>query len=124
LIEHHPPQMHLAVVTREDPPLPLPRLRAQGELTEIRAAGLQIAAAPDAARTDLGSAPAGQWLVRAQRVSSEPFLSMLRAFHLDMSGGEREEGEQSLRDAEQAIDSRSNENPGDTFQVSNPSWPI
>jgi ATP/maltotriose-dependent transcriptional regulator MalT len=39
-------------------------------------------------------------------------------------GGEREEVEQSLRDAEQAIDSRSKENPGDTLQVSNPSWPI
>ena len=36
LLEHQPPQMHLVVVTREDPPLPLPRLRARGQMTEIR----------------------------------------------------------------------------------------
>jgi LuxR family maltose regulon positive regulatory protein len=42
LIERQPPQLHLAIVTREDPPLPLARLRAQGEMTEIRAAGLRF----------------------------------------------------------------------------------
>ena len=29
LLEHQPPQMHLVIITREDPPLPLPRLRAR-----------------------------------------------------------------------------------------------
>jgi len=29
LIEHLPPQMHLVITTREDPSLPLPRLRAE-----------------------------------------------------------------------------------------------
>ena len=28
LLEHLPPQMHLVIATREDPPLPLARLRA------------------------------------------------------------------------------------------------
>ncbi len=37
LVEHLPPQMHLVIVTREDPPLPLARLRARGQLTELRA---------------------------------------------------------------------------------------
>lgn len=37
LIEHLPPQMHLVISTREDPNLPLARLRASGQLTEVRA---------------------------------------------------------------------------------------
>jgi len=40
LIEHLPPQMHLVITTREDPPLPLPRLRAREQMTELRAADL------------------------------------------------------------------------------------
>ena len=42
LLEHLPPQMHLVVTTREDPPLPLARLRARGQLTELRAADLRF----------------------------------------------------------------------------------
>ena len=42
LLEHLPPQMHLVIATREDPPLPLARLRAQGQLTELRAADLRF----------------------------------------------------------------------------------
>jgi len=42
LVEHQPPQMHLVIATREDPPLPLPRLRARGQLTELRAADLRF----------------------------------------------------------------------------------
>ena len=37
LLEHLPPQMHLVITTRIDPPLPLARLRARGQLTELRA---------------------------------------------------------------------------------------
>jgi LuxR family transcriptional regulator, maltose regulon positive regulatory protein len=42
LIEHLPPPMHLAIVTREDPRLPLARLRARGQLTELRAPDLRF----------------------------------------------------------------------------------
>ena len=42
LVEHLPPQMHLVIATREDPPLPLARLRAGGHLTELRAADLRF----------------------------------------------------------------------------------
>jgi LuxR family maltose regulon positive regulatory protein len=42
LVEHLPPQMHLVIATREDPPLPLARLRARGQLTELRAADLRF----------------------------------------------------------------------------------
>jgi LuxR family maltose regulon positive regulatory protein len=36
LAEHQPPQMHLVLVTRVDPPLPLARFRGRGQVTEIR----------------------------------------------------------------------------------------
>ena len=42
LLEHLPPQMHLIIATREDPQLPLARLRAKGQLTEVRAADLRF----------------------------------------------------------------------------------
>jgi LuxR family maltose regulon positive regulatory protein len=42
LIEYQPPQMHLVIATREDPYLPLARVRAQGQLTELRAADLRF----------------------------------------------------------------------------------
>ena len=42
LLEHLPPQMHLIIATREDPHLPLARLRARGQLTELRATDLRF----------------------------------------------------------------------------------
>jgi len=42
LLEHLPPHMHLVIATREDPHLPLTRLRARGQLTELRAADLRF----------------------------------------------------------------------------------
>jgi LuxR family maltose regulon positive regulatory protein len=45
LLTHQPPNFHLALVTREDPPLPLARLRARRQLTEIRAADLRFSEA-------------------------------------------------------------------------------
>ncbi|QBD83468.1 helix-turn-helix transcriptional regulator [Ktedonosporobacter rubrisoli] len=41
-VEHLPPQMHLVIASREDPRLPLARLRARGHLTELRATDLQF----------------------------------------------------------------------------------
>ena len=42
LVEHLPPQVHLVISARADPALPLARLRARGELVEIRAADLRF----------------------------------------------------------------------------------
>jgi LuxR family maltose regulon positive regulatory protein len=42
LLDHRPPQLHLIISTRADPALPLPRLRARGELVEIRASDLRF----------------------------------------------------------------------------------
>jgi LuxR family maltose regulon positive regulatory protein len=42
LLEHLPQQIHLVIATREDPLLPLSRLRARGQLTELRVANLRF----------------------------------------------------------------------------------
>ena len=42
LIENRPSRLHLIILTRADPPLPLSRLRASGELLELRAADLRF----------------------------------------------------------------------------------
>ncbi len=42
LLEHQPPSMHLGLITRADPPLPLSRLRARSQLVEIRTGNLRF----------------------------------------------------------------------------------
>ncbi len=44
LLDNLPPHVTLAMTTRADPPLPLSRLRARGELVEVRAAELRFTA--------------------------------------------------------------------------------
>jgi LuxR family transcriptional regulator, maltose regulon positive regulatory protein len=36
LLEHQPPQLHITLLTRVDPPLPLGRLRVRGQILELR----------------------------------------------------------------------------------------
>src|SRR2546428_5817679 len=54
LVEHLPPQMHLVIATREDPQLPLARLRARGHLTELRATDLRFTPSEAAAFLNQG----------------------------------------------------------------------
>ena len=42
LLQHLPPSLHLIITTREDPNLPLARLRARNQLTELRATELRF----------------------------------------------------------------------------------
>jgi LuxR family maltose regulon positive regulatory protein len=42
LLEHQPPTLHLMLLTRQEPRLPLARLRARGELNELRAEQLRF----------------------------------------------------------------------------------
>ncbi len=42
LLEYLPPQIHLVITTREDPSLPIARLRAKAQLNEIRATDLRF----------------------------------------------------------------------------------
>jgi LuxR family maltose regulon positive regulatory protein len=50
-VDHLPPQFRLVIASREDPPLPLARLRALGQLTELRATDLRFT--PDEAASFL-----------------------------------------------------------------------
>jgi LuxR family maltose regulon positive regulatory protein len=45
LLEHLPPQMHLVIATRADPLLPLARLHARSQLTELRDTDLRFTTA-------------------------------------------------------------------------------
>ncbi|MGH3175176.1 MAG: hypothetical protein ACRDPF_15085, partial [Streptosporangiaceae bacterium] len=49
LLEHLPPGVHLVLASRADPPLPLARLRAGGQLAELRAGDLRFTAEEAAA---------------------------------------------------------------------------
>lgn len=44
LLDRQPPAMHLALCTRQDPPLSLARLRARGQVTEVRESDLRFTA--------------------------------------------------------------------------------
>jgi len=49
LLDHLPLQLHLVIATRADPPLPLARLRARGQLTELRQSDLRFTTGETAA---------------------------------------------------------------------------
>jgi LuxR family maltose regulon positive regulatory protein len=51
IVDHLPPHVHLILISRSDPPLPLARLRVRGQLTELRAADLRFT--PEEAATFL-----------------------------------------------------------------------
>ena len=42
LVDHLPPQLHVVITSRSDPPLHLPRLRASGQLVELRVSDLRF----------------------------------------------------------------------------------
>jgi LuxR family maltose regulon positive regulatory protein len=65
LIQHLPQGVHLALASRGDPPLPLPGLRARGEMTEFRFVDLRFS--PDEAHAFLqGAVGAGVGRTRAR----------------------------------------------------------
>jgi LuxR family maltose regulon positive regulatory protein len=49
LVERLPPPVHLVIATRADPPLPVPRLRGRGQVTELRLGDLRFDQAEAAA---------------------------------------------------------------------------
>ncbi len=87
LLEHLPPQIHLVITTRADPALPLARLRARGELVEIRAADLRFT--PDEAAAYLNEVmgldlAAGD--VAALEGRTEGWIAALQLAALSMQG--------------------------------------
>lgn len=89
LLDHLPPTLHLMISTRADPPLPLGRLRARGELTEIRADDLRFTEAEAALflneRMGLQLSPAEVHLLAAR---TEGWIVGLQLAALSMQGQE------------------------------------
>ena len=87
LLEHLPSQVHVIIATRADPRLPLARLRARGELVEIRAADLRFS--HDEAATYL-NAVVGLDLTAANIVllgeRTEGWIAALQLAGLSMQG--------------------------------------
>ncbi len=87
LIAHQPPQMHLVLITRHDPPLPLPRLRVRGEVTEIRADDLRFTTAETAAfLQQVGGLTLDSRVVAALGARTEGWVAGLQLAALSMRG--------------------------------------
>ncbi len=85
LLDHLPPQLHLILTTRADPPLPLTRLRARGQLTELRAADLRFTAEETAAfLTELMGLPLSADDVEALEARTEGWIAGLQFAALAM----------------------------------------
>jgi LuxR family maltose regulon positive regulatory protein len=87
LITHQPPQVHLILMTRQDPPLPLPRLRVRGQVTEIRADDLRFTVNEAAAFLNqaLGLTLEAE-IVAALEARTEGWIAGLQLAALSMEG--------------------------------------
>jgi LuxR family transcriptional regulator, maltose regulon positive regulatory protein len=87
LLDHLPPECHLLLISREDPPLALPRLRVRGELTEIRAEDLRFTEAEAAQFFNQAmqlALPAGA--VAALEARTEGWIASLHLAALSLQG--------------------------------------
>ena len=87
LLDHLPPRLHLVIASRADPPLPLARLRARGELVELRAADLRFT--PDEAAAYLNEAMGLELAARdvaALEGRTEGWIAGLQLAALSMQG--------------------------------------
>ena len=87
LLDHLPPQLHVVIASRADPALPLARLRARGELAEIRAAELRFT--PDEAAAYFNEMMGLQLTARdvaALEGRTEGWIAALQLAALSMQG--------------------------------------
>ncbi|MGB4802543.1 MAG: LuxR C-terminal-related transcriptional regulator [Anaerolineae bacterium] len=87
LVERQPPQMHLVIATREDPQLPLARLRVRDQLTELRAADLRFtpAEAADFLNEVMGLSLSAE-NIAALEARTEGWIAGLQLAALSMQG--------------------------------------
>ncbi len=87
LLDHLPPPLHLVIASREDPQLPLARLRARGQLVELRAADLRFtpAEAADFLNRVMGLSLSGED-VAALEARTEGWIAGLQLAALSMQG--------------------------------------
>ncbi len=87
LIEHLAENMHLVLATRGDPPLPLARLRARGDLHELRQSDLRFTAAEAAAfLNDIARLELSLEDVAALEARTEGWIAGLRMASLAAQG--------------------------------------
>jgi LuxR family maltose regulon positive regulatory protein len=87
LLDHLPPQVHLAISTRADPALPLSRLRARGQVVEVRAADLRFTAAEtDAYLNEVSSLGLEPAAVTALESRTEGWAAALQLAALSLQG--------------------------------------
>jgi LuxR family maltose regulon positive regulatory protein len=93
LLDHLPDNMHLVIATRADPPLPLARLRARGQLTELRQVDLRFTLEEAAAFlnrvTGLHLSPQD---VAALEARTEGWIAGLQMAALSMQGRQQTPG--------------------------------
>jgi LuxR family maltose regulon positive regulatory protein len=89
LIDHRPLTLHLALVTRADPPLPIARWRACGEITEVRAGDLRFSL-PEAERFLSGTMglAIGQEAVSVLEQRTEGWVAGLQLAALSLQGSD------------------------------------
>jgi LuxR family maltose regulon positive regulatory protein len=87
LLEHRPPNLHVVVSTRADPDLPLARLRARGELVEIRARDLRFTVEETATYlTDVSGIAVAPADVSALESRTEGWAAALQLAALSLQG--------------------------------------
>jgi len=87
LLEHLPHQMHLAILTRTDPPLPLSRLRARNRLLDIRADELRFTHVEIAAfLNDMMGLTLSARDITAMEARTEGWIAGLQLAALSMQG--------------------------------------
>jgi LuxR family maltose regulon positive regulatory protein len=87
LLDHRPPNLHVVVSTRADPDLPLARLRARGELVEIRARDLRFTVEETAAYlTDVSGITVASADVTTLESRTEGWAAALQLAALSLQG--------------------------------------
>jgi LuxR family maltose regulon positive regulatory protein len=93
LIDHLPPHCHIVLASRSDPPIPVSRLRARGELMELRAADLRFT--QEEAADFLGETMGVQLdaeLIAALEARTEGWVAALQLAALSLQGRDDTEG--------------------------------
>ena len=87
LLEHLPPQFHLVLASRVDPPLPLARLRARHQLVELRADDLRFTFAEAAAfLNEIMGFQLAEHDIAALETRTEGWIAGLQLAALSMQG--------------------------------------
>ncbi len=89
LVEHAPPDLHLAVSTRADPPLPLARMRVRRQLGEVRDADLRFTAEEATALLAEGGVQLDAAQVARLQERTEGWIAGIQLAALSLQGREQ-----------------------------------